>query len=69
MKPSELLKWRSRHKYTQSELAHVLGVTKTTIYRWEKSKREIPSFLHLTLEYLEKKRGKIKVRDKKKGEI
>jgi len=56
MKLSELLKWRKKHNYTQLELAHKLGVTKTTIYRWEKGMREIPPFLHLALKTLEKKK-------------
>lgn len=58
MESSELLKWRKRHKYTQSELAQKLGVTKTTVYRWEKAMREIPPFLHLTLKCLEKEKSK-----------
>ncbi len=57
MKPSELLKWRKKHKHTQVELANKLGVTKTTIYRWENSMREIPSFLHLALKTLKKNKG------------
>ena len=53
MKPNELLKWRTRHGYTQAELGKLLGVTKITVYRWEKAMREIPPFLHLALRCLE----------------
>ena len=67
MKPSELSKWRKEHGYTQKELADILGVAGNTIYRWEKSMREIPSFLHLTLECIEKKGDKLKSKGNKKG--
>ena len=43
--------------YTQEELAQILGTTKTTVYRWEAAMREIPPFLALALECLEKKKG------------
>ena len=57
MNPSELVKWRRSQGYTQQGLATLLGVTKTTVYRWEKAMREIPPFLHLALRSLEKKGG------------
>ena len=66
MKPEELKGWRNRHGYTQQELGTLLGVTKTTVYRWEKAMREIPPFLHLALKYLEGKGGKPKQRRRKK---
>lgn len=67
MKPSDLIKWRKKYKYTQSKLAQILGVTKTTVYRWEKAMREFPPFLHLTLECIEKKKGgELKVKGKMK---
>lgn len=52
MQPSELFKWRKEHGYTRKKLGNSLGVTITTVYRWEKAMREIPPFLHLALEYL-----------------
>ncbi len=64
MKPSDLIKWRKEHGYTQTEFGKKLGVTKTTIYRWEAGYRHIPSFLHLTLECMDKK-GVTKVKGKK----
>ena len=57
MEPSELLKWRKEQKYTQQELADLLGVARMTVVRWEKAMRKIPPFLHLALQSLEKKGG------------
>ena len=67
MTPKELKKWRESSSYSQSQLAKVLGVNVMTISRWERGVRSIPSFLHLTLECLEEKRGgEFKVKGKKK---
>jgi DNA-binding XRE family transcriptional regulator len=60
MEPSELLKWRKDHGYTQQELANLLGVARMTVVRWEKAMRDIPPFLHLALKFLEKKGGESK---------
>jgi len=57
----ELKTWRIKNNYSQSLLAKVLGVTTTTISRWETGAREIPPFLHLTLKCIKKKGGGIKV--------
>lgn len=57
MKHTDLVSWRKEHDYTQKELAIKLGVQTITVYRWEKAMREIPSFLHLALECMEKKGG------------
>ncbi len=65
MKPKELRAWRLKHKYSQIRLAEILGVATQTVYRWENKKREIPSFLHLTLGCLEKKGGDKKPKGKK----
>ncbi len=55
MKPSELVKWREERGLTQPQLGELLSVTATTIYRWEKGLRGIPSFLPLALESLDRK--------------
>lgn len=53
MKTIELLQWRKKNGYSQITLGKALGVSTITVYRWEKGMREIPSFLHLALKYLE----------------
>jgi len=60
MHPDELTAWRKSKGFTQAELGEILGVKKTTVYRWEKNMRIIPPFLHLALECLEKKRDEFK---------
>ncbi len=67
MKPSELIKWRTEHGYTQEGIAHILGVAGNTIYRWEAGIREIPPFLHLALECIEKKGDELTQKGKEKG--
>lgn len=65
MSPNDLQKWRKKNNYSQSQLAKVLGVATMTISRWERGVREIPSFLHLALKWLELKEGGKKQRVKK----
>jgi transcriptional regulator with XRE-family HTH domain len=55
VKPDELKRWRQRIGCSQAQLARVLGVDVMTVSRWERGVREIPSFLHLALGYLELK--------------
>ncbi len=57
LNPSGLVEWRKRNGYSQIKLGKALGVSNITVYRWEKGMREIPSFLHLALNYLEEKGG------------
>ena len=59
MTPADLKKWRANNSYSQRLLAKVLGVAAMTVSRWETGLREIPSFLHLALECLEKKGGEL----------
>lgn len=66
MKAHELRNWRVRTCYSQSQLAKVLQVDVMTISRWERGLREIPSFLHLALAYLELKGTEQKVKRKRK---
>ena len=71
MHPDELTEWRKSHGFTQTELGEILGVKKTTAYRWEKNMRIIPPFLNLALECIEMKgdefRGKGMKTKKEKG--
>jgi len=55
MHPDELTARRKSNGFTQTELGEMLGVKKTTVYRWEKNMRIIPPFLHLALESIERK--------------
>lgn len=66
MKPLDLLKWRKKNGYSQGRLGEALGVASLTVYRWEKAMREIPSFLHLALKYLELKGGEIETGRKRR---
>jgi len=67
MGPNELKQWRVKNGYTQSQLAEVLGVIPISVSRWERGEREIPSFLHLALKYLEMKGEEIRPVAKKRG--
>jgi len=63
MKSKELRQWRIANGYNQERLAEALSVHVQSISRWERGAREIPSFLHLALKYLEMQaEGKIKKR-------
>ena len=66
MTPEDLKKWRTVNGYTQVTLAQALNVIPITVSRWERGVREIPSFLHLALGYLELKGGEPVERDRKK---
>jgi len=65
MKPDELKRWRQKVGCSQAKLAGELGVDVMTVSRWERGVREIPSFLHLALGYLELKGVEIKKRERK----
>jgi transcriptional regulator with XRE-family HTH domain len=62
MTPDDLKTWRKKHGYTQVTLAGALNVIPLTVSRWERSVREIPSFLGLALEALEARGGDRKPR-------
>ena len=66
MEGNELRNWRQKNGFSQGQLARVLGVDVMTVSRWERGVREIPSFLHLALAYLELK-GKEPISKKRKG--
>ncbi len=50
MKRKELIAWRKKNGYSQSELAKILGVAVMTVSRWETGVRTAPPFLALALE-------------------
>ena len=57
MTPEQLKQWRAKNGYSQAGLAKLLGVDVMTVSRWERNTREIPSFLHLALDALERQGG------------
>lgn len=63
MTAKDLIEWRYRQGLTQGELAKFLGVHIQTVNRWENKAREIPTFLPLALETIERR----KLATKKKG--
>lgn len=56
MNPENLRRWRAERNLTQGELGKALGVTLTTVYRWEAGLRKIPPFLQLALEGWERRK-------------
>jgi transcriptional regulator with XRE-family HTH domain len=68
MTNNELIKWREKNGYSQSELAKALGTHVMTVSQWERNIRTIPPFLHLALRCLELEGGEtIKGTTKRKG--
>lgn len=49
MTGKELKEWRSKHGLTQMELSKHLGITWSTVARWEIGVRPISPYLHLAL--------------------
>jgi len=62
MTSGELREWRQRNGWSQGQLARVLAVIPLSVSRWERGERQIPSFLHLALAYLELKGDELKPR-------
>lgn len=54
MNGEQLAHWRTYHQLTQPQLARLLGVTTTTVGRWECGMRTIPPFLGLALETVQR---------------
>lgn len=66
--PDELKAWREKHRYTQVMLANALNVHPMTVSKWETGvNKEIPPFLPLALETLERRGGEKKRKGKGKG--
>jgi transcriptional regulator with XRE-family HTH domain len=55
MTADQLQAWRKKFGYSQGELAKALGVHAVTVARWEAQMREIPPFLDLALETIERR--------------
>lgn len=49
MSGDDLSAWMTEHDYSQTRLAHALGVDMATIWRWRNGKSPIPPYLHLAL--------------------
>jgi transcriptional regulator with XRE-family HTH domain len=49
MNPDELSTWRAAHKLTLDELAAQLGVSRMTVWKWERGQHAIPHLLDLAL--------------------
>jgi len=49
MTGKELKEWRKQYGLTQVELSKLLGVTRSTVARWEIGIRPISPYLHLAL--------------------
>jgi DNA-binding transcriptional regulator YiaG len=54
--PDEFKAWRARLGMTQEGLAHELGVTFTTVWRWEHGNRPIAPMVRLALAEVERQR-------------
>ncbi len=55
MTGAELKAWRTKRKLTQEGLARLLGVTSTTVYRWEIGRHKVQAFLPAKLATLKLK--------------
>ena len=60
MAGKDLKEWRQKNGWSQGQLAKALGTITITVSRWEREDRQIPSFLHLALAYLELKGDELK---------
>jgi len=58
MEGKDIKEWRSKCGLTQMELSKWLGVTWSSVARWEVEIRPIPPFLHLALEAIENRMRK-----------
>jgi DNA-binding transcriptional regulator YiaG len=52
MKPDELKRFRERFRLTQMELAAILDVKQSTIWRWESGAVTIPRTVEFAVRYL-----------------
>ncbi len=57
MEALELMKWRKDRGLTRRTLAISLGVTETSLYRWESENRKVPVLLEPALHWIETQKG------------
>jgi transcriptional regulator with XRE-family HTH domain len=50
-----LREWRTSRRITQQELADILRVSRQSVGAWEASRADIPPFLHLALESVDRR--------------
>ena len=68
MIPKQLQKWRRINGLSQAKLAKLLGVDVMTVSRWERGIVNIPPYLSLALEALERQGGETeRAKRKRKG--
>jgi len=53
MTSEEFRTWRERLRLTQTEIAKLLEVTETTVYRWENGRAPISKAVELALKQIE----------------
>ena len=49
---ADIIALRERHRWSQQQLAHELGVSPATVARWERGDGEIPQLARLALAWL-----------------
>lgn len=52
MTPQELVDRREELRLTRAELARILGISRSTLHRWEAGDTAIPPYLELALAYV-----------------
>src|SRR5229473_4131860 len=51
----DIREWRNKWELTQSDVANLLGVHRTTIAGWEEGKIEHPQIVHLAIEAVDER--------------
>lgn len=52
MKPEQFINYRERFNLNRLQMARQLGVSHTTVMRWERGERPIPVYVELALKAL-----------------
>ena len=58
MEGAELKHWREQQGWTLNQAAHYLGVTKTSVHRWEASTHPVPQTIVILAHLLGEKRNR-----------